>query len=154
MPVLSDPALSAEVDRLAGEIAGPDADPELRELARRIAEAEVDALRVRRGRQDLIAGAMANPDYQSPVAPQRHVARLVRAANEVGVSIPIPPTLGEGPARKVPKDHHGKMAIVLFDLGNRLAVLDRYERRALSRRKFAIRDFDEIRAERAKIAAP
>jgi hypothetical protein len=41
IPVLSDPILSAEVEAMAQKIAGI-ATPELVELARQIAEAEVD----------------------------------------------------------------------------------------------------------------
>jgi hypothetical protein len=38
-----------------------------------------------------------------------------------------------------------KFAAILSDLSQRLAAMDRYERRALSRRKFAIREFDSYK---------
>jgi hypothetical protein len=96
IPVLSDPVLVAEIEVMAQAIAR---DPDLIELARRIAEAEVDVLRVRRIRTELI-------------------------------SQPPP------------------------DFGSEFAVIDRYERRALSRRKFAIRAFDQARATTLTTGAP
>jgi len=38
-----------------------------------------------------------------------------------------------------------KLALIRSDLAPKLAAMDRYERRAFSRRKFAIREFDEAR---------
>ena len=87
LPVLHDPALSREVESLARAIA--QADPPRYELACRVAEAQIDILRVRRARHDILSGAVVDPD-----------------------------------------------AVKTF------AAMDRYERRALSRRKFAIREFD------------
>ena len=48
LPVLSNPPLSEDVEALACEIAGAGATPEIHELARRIAEAQIDLRRVRR----------------------------------------------------------------------------------------------------------
>lgn len=93
LPLLRDPALSAEVTALAGRIVtsvvGNQVDAAAQELATRIAEVQLDLKRVRIARHSVIAGG------------------TVDAA-----------------------------AIVA------LLRLYRYERRALSRRKFAIRDFD------------
>ena len=47
LPVLADSVLSEEVEALAREIAGADARSEIQELARRIAEAQIDLRRVR-----------------------------------------------------------------------------------------------------------
>jgi hypothetical protein len=40
-----------------------------------------------------------------------------------------------------------KFATILLDCAADLAAMDRYERRALSRRKFAVRQFDAERAQ-------
>ena len=58
IPVLSNPILSAEVETMARRIAG-DASPELLELARKIAEAEIDVIRVRRARSDLVSDELS-----------------------------------------------------------------------------------------------
>jgi hypothetical protein len=48
--------------------------------------------------------------------------------------------------------HSAKLS--LAELASELAALDRYERRALSRRKFAIRQFDLVRLEAERAPAP
>ena len=65
LPVCSDPALSEEVEALAREIAGTDANAEMQELARRVAEAQIDLRRVRYARQKLLSDALSNPYYDT-----------------------------------------------------------------------------------------
>jgi hypothetical protein len=91
VPVLHDPALAPEVERLARAIAGAQAEPELYEAACRIAEAQIDLVRVRHARRALMPDGLYRPECEA-----------------------------------------------------RLRPLEDYERRALSRRKFAIRDFDDL----------
>ena len=60
IPIPSAPALSAEVEAMAQMIAG-DEFLELIEAARRIAEAEVDVIRVRRARKELLSQTFQRP---------------------------------------------------------------------------------------------
>ena len=123
LPVQLDPQWSDEVQTIAQQIAGPEASAELQELARRIAEAHVDLRRVRDARHRLLSNALKRPSGPDP-----------RSIDDVG----DPP--------------HGamKVAAVLSEETRTLLVVTRYERRALSRRKFAIRAFDAARKMQTK----
>ena len=65
LPVCSNPALSEEVETLAREIAGPGANAETQDLARQVAEAQIDLRRVRYARHKLLSDALADPHYDN-----------------------------------------------------------------------------------------
>ncbi len=142
LPVYSDPALCEEVQALAREIAGPDPDDEIQELARRFAEAQVDLRRVRNARHQLLSRTLSNPDYESEAMLRKKLAMVIRYAR-VAPFTPMPDDVveflyskPEGPSR---------FAAILSDKASQLLAMDRYERRALSRRKFAVRALDSAR---------
>ena len=108
LPVCSIPDLSEEVQALAREIAGPDANAETQEFARRVAEAQIDLRRVRYARHQFLSDTLSKTSNSTPQGPD-------------------------------------KLATILSRDAKQLLAMDRYERRALSRRKFAIRAFDESR---------
>lgn len=142
LAVCSDPALCAQVEALAHDIAGTDANADLQELARRVAEAQIDLCRVRHARHRLLAREMSDPYYDSranvrekfrlicsllrPSAPETSMAAFTR----VLTSTP------QGPE---------KFATILAQEAKQLLAMDRYERRALSRRRNAIEAFDAMR---------
>jgi hypothetical protein len=114
--VFADPSKSAEVEVLAQQIAGPKASTQIMTLARRIAAAETDLRRVRLIRHESLSKLLGDPYLDT----------------RDGFEKILKPNLTVSEKR----------VQVITSLSEQLFALDRYERRALSRRKFAVREFD------------
>ena len=110
LDILADPALGQDVEELAQRIAHEAARPDLIDLARRVAQAQVDVQRIRQFRHERMQAAVA----------------VLGAGHE------------SDPTRACSAE---ELAIALAPLTKELKKIDRYTQRALSRRKFAVRDF-------------
>jgi len=140
LPVYSDPVLSAEVEALTREIVGTDANPEIQELARRIAQAQIDLRRVPHVRHQILSQALSDPDYESEAMLGKKATLAIRILRRSDLDTPMPDEVMEFLSSK--PQGPNQFATILADKARQLLALDRYERRALSRRKFAIRAFD------------
>ena len=144
--VLSDPSLAPEVEAIARRISAPYENGETLVWARRIAEAQVDLTRVRNSRRQLITRLLVDPGFQ-PAQVYRQQLRVAKMVLGGKRSRTLPINVDEVGDMLSPKPLEGeeKLAIIFEEKISEFAALDRYERRALSRRKAAIRNFDAAR---------
>jgi hypothetical protein len=153
--VADDPLLTEEVERLARAICeraprgardrgGTRPAAELAYLARRVAEAQVDLMRVRRARHAMMTRALDNPRYRSPRYLRRQIAMLVAVGELLVRGIAVPDDMRKAAFGR--PQGALKFALVIADLAHELARFERYERRALSRRKATVAAFDAARA--------
>jgi phage anti-repressor protein len=143
MSVVADPVMSARINALVKEIAGAAANSEVCELAWRVAEAQIDLIRIRQTRQDLLTKKFSDPEYGKEEVMYYNSKLLLKHVRHIDMLAPIPEWL-EAMFRSLPQGAQ-KDTTVLLDVASEMTLMDRYERRALSRRKFAIRAFDQAR---------
>jgi hypothetical protein len=89
MPIYSDAALSEEAQALAREIAGTAANAEMQELARRVAEAQIDLRRVRYARHQLLSWALSSPDYEDRANVREKLAVLRHLLRDDAPDVPL-----------------------------------------------------------------
>ena len=99
------------------------------EAARRIAEAEVDVIRVRRARRELLSQTLSAPRGR-PIGPRRLRQRLELLDRAVRITTKgrmLPTELSDALIRMEAEEERSKM---LPFFGPEFAIIDRYERRA------------------------
>lgn len=141
LSVLSDPLLLKEVEPLAKQLFGEPTTAQIHQLAREIAVAQIELRRVRWARHQLLFEALKNPDWDSEVNHRAKIKAVVGCAQTDGPFKPMPDDVVEFIYSK--PTGANKFIMILSDTLHQLFVLDRYERRVLSKRKFAICAVDD-----------
>jgi hypothetical protein len=141
LSVLANPGLSHEVKALTAKLAGDGASSTtFRELAAEIAEAQVDLVRIRRARDAILTTVLGKN-----LSPKR--SQCEAASPSQIDTTPVPPSDPSNAAKleSTKADPPPQDDTALCEAAHQLHAIHRYERRALSRRKFAIRMFDAAR---------
>ena len=140
LPITSDPLLSSRAERLAQLIAGSGASEQRLLEARIIAEAQIDLLRVRRLRLE----RLAHPSLVKKRITLKDLRALMKA-----VEANIPDewdqiNIVDQAVHDMLPDTEPPLEQKIGEVISSFHRLDRYEKRALSRRRFAIRRLHQI----------
>ena len=94
LPAISDPALSEQAELLARKIIGKANDNKKAcELARRVAETQIDLIRIRQARHDLLAHNVSDPDYRRAEESIFAFKLAKKVGRIIGMCTPMPPII-------------------------------------------------------------
>ena len=108
---------------LAREIAGPGANAETQDLARQVAEAQIDLRRVRYARHKLLSDALADPHYDNR-REKRAVLRRLLQKNAPDLPVDLAASLA---SLNSPLQGPDKFATILSQEAKQLLAMDRQE---------------------------
>jgi len=95
LSVLENPVLSEEAENLARKIAREGATHEILNLARRVAEAQIDLIRIRQARHDLLSRDLNDPEFR-PRKWDKDVKAITNIAlRRFGPDAVLPPLVAE-----------------------------------------------------------
>lgn len=155
LPVTTQPGMSKDIDSLAEAMAGAGASQAARDAAWRVAEAQVDLLRVRRERLYVWRCQTAGRPVVGPspaFLEDEGLANMLNSEYREDVRWGAPVDAEELRLVAVISKMAVKMSGRRRDPLREMARLDRYERQALARRRRAIRDLDEAAEEVSQAA--
>ncbi len=147
LSIWSDPTLAPEAEAIARRIAGGKASKAKLELARRIGAAQVDINRIRTIRRDMISKLQSDPGFQPLDCKSKLSASGLGRFSKRYSDNHLTTTDVEEISMTFYSTQLKSMenfALVLGEKALEIARVDRYERRAVSRRKSAIRQFDAV----------
>jgi hypothetical protein len=145
---LADPSWAPEVRELADLLAHQEAPPKIRELAYLVAAAQIDIVRVSKARYELLGNTLGDDGFETTW--QRNKREMI-----IKHKSELPPDSYQRVMTELARKPKGeeKVALVFSELSEQLLRLERYERRARSRRRKAIRAFDLATRKRRSASA-
>src|SRR4051794_27537013 len=138
--VRADPYLDSQVEALAETIVGADASSLRLDQARRLADVQFHLMRIQRAR----IAILEDPKWRSARLSPDESSRAQREILQKGIGIADLPALERAKLGIVSAGEMLSLAEGFQFLAQELARLDRYERRALSRRRSLIREYVTI----------
>lgn len=145
-----DPSFGPAIDQLANAIAGENIDPVRHNIARQFAEAQLDLVRIRSTRTDVLADdslRKINVTRKELKAISRSYRAKIRATNDFVEATFLMDECEHAilSVKSEPLSHEKGIGLII----NKLNGLERYERRALSRRNktlHSLSEYDEHKA--------
>lgn len=170
VPASAHPALQQDIDHLARELAGEaQDDPVVMVRARKVAEAEIDVQRARRARLELLRVwdlSTGKPERVVPVETMPDLKPVRKDLQDLAREVTSEELMREVKMYQTVAKQLDRVATVFKalqkigpaavyttwdDLFRQLERLDRYERRARSRRDRAIKEFDYMKTKAMSI---